>query len=65
MILQKLCEKHQIELEYTAPYTPQMTVGVVGVERHKAVLLNSARAFSYSVKFTDDNRKKLLAEAAS
>ena len=37
----EMCQKHNVEMEYMAPYTPQMN-GVV--ERRIAVLLNSARA---------------------
>jgi len=58
--LQKVCEKFGIELEYTAPYTPQMN-GVV--ERRIAVLLGGARAIMFSANLADDAKKKLWAEA--
>ena len=51
-----------IQLEYTAPYTPQLN-GVV--ECRIAVLLNRARAFLYAANFTEDYRKKLWAEAVN
>ena len=54
--LQKVCASFGIELEYTAPYTPQMN-GVV--ERRIAVLLNGARASLYAANLTEDSRKKL------
>ena len=60
--LQKVCENFAIELEYTAPYTPQMNRVV---ERRIAVLLNGARASLYAENITEDSRKKLWAEAVS
>jgi len=60
--LQKVCEKFGIELEYTAPYTPQMN-GVI--ERIIAVLLNGARASLYAANLTEDSRGKLWAKAVS
>ena len=60
--LRKVCEKWGIELEYMAPYTPQMN-GVV--ERRIAVLLNAARAFLYAANFTEETRRKLWAEAVN
>ena len=51
--LQKVCEKNDIQLEYTAPYTPQLN-GVV--ERRIAVLLNGARAFLYAANLTEEYR---------
>ena len=58
----EMCQKHNVEMEYTAPYTPQMN-GVV--ERRIAVLLNGARAAMYAANFNEDTRKKLWAEAIS
>ena len=60
--LQKVCEKFGIELEYTAPYTPQMN-GVV--ERRIAVLLNGEHASLYAANLAEDSRKKLWAEAVN
>ena len=60
--LVKVCEKHGMQLEYTAPYTPQFN-GVV--ERRIAVLLNGARAFLYAANLTEEYRKKLWAEAVN
>ena len=60
--LQKVCEKFGVQLEYTAPYTPQMN-GVV--ERRIAVLLGGARAIMFSANLADDAKKKLWAEAVS
>ena len=60
--LQKVCEKFGIELEYTAPYTPQMN-GVV--ERRIAVLLGGARAIMFSANLADEAKKKLWAEAVT
>ena len=57
-----MCERFGIELEYTAPYTPQMN-GVV--ERRIAVLLSGARASLYAANLTEDSRKKLWAEAVN
>ena len=58
--LKKVCETYKVEMEYTAPHTPQMN-GVV--ERRISVLLNGARAAMYAANLTDDARKKLWAEA--
>ena len=58
----EMCKKYNIEMEYTAPYTPQMN-GVV--ERRIAVLLNGARAAMYAANFNEETRKKLWAEAIS
>ena len=52
----EMYEKYNVEMEYTAPYTPQMN-GVV--ERRIAVLLNGARAAMYSANFTEETRKLL------
>ena len=60
--LQKVYEKNGIQLQYIAPYTPQLN-GVV--ERRIAVLLNGARAFLYAANFTKDYRKKLWAESVN
>ena len=49
-----MCEKFGIELEYTAPYTPQMN-GVV--ERRIAVLLGGARAIMFSANLADEAKK--------
>ena len=60
--LQKVCEKHGIQLEYTAPHTPQLNKVV---ERRITVLLNWARAFLYAANLTEEYRKKLWAEAVN
>ena len=59
---QKVCENHGVELEYTAPYTPQMNRVV---ERRIAVLLNGARTVMYSDNLTDESRKKIWAQAVN
>ena len=58
--LRAVCNKCGIELEYTAPHTPQMN-GVC--ERRIAVNLSGARAFLYASNFTEKTRKALWAEA--
>ena len=58
----EMCKKYSVEMEYTAPYTPQMN-GVV--ERRIAVLLNGARAAMYAANFNEETRKKLWAETIS
>ena len=58
--LRTVCNLHDVELEYTAPHTPQMN-GVC--ERRIAVNLNGARAFLYASNFNESMRKLLWAEA--
>ena len=58
--LRTVCNKHSIELEYTAPHTPQMNVVC---ERRIVVNLNGARAFLYASNFTENTRKILWVEA--
>ena len=60
--LRKVCGKYGVQLEYTAPYTPQLN-GVV--ERRIAVLLNGARSFLYAANISEEYRKKLWAEAVN
>ena len=60
--LRSVCDKHGVELEYTAPHTPQMN-GVC--ERRIAVNLSGARAFLYAANFTEETRKTLWAEAVN
>ena len=60
--LRKVCGKYGVQLEYTAPYTPQLN-GVV--ERRIAVLLNGARAFLYAANISEEYQKKLWAEAVN
>ena len=58
--MEEMCKKHNVELEYTAPPTPQIN-GVV--ECRIAELLNGARAAMYSANFNAETRKKLWVEA--
>ena len=58
----EMCGKYNVEMEYTAPYTPQMNCVV---ERRIVVLLNGERAAMYSANFTEETRKKLWAETIS
>ena len=58
--MRAICNKHGIQLEYTAPHTPQMN-GVC--ECRIAVNLNGARAFLYASNFNEMTRRNLWAEA--
>ena len=52
--LRAVCNKYSIELEYTAPHTPQMN-GVC--ERQIAVNLRGTRAFLCASNFTEKQEK--------
>ena len=60
--LREVAEKYEIEMEYTAPYTPQFN-GIV--ERRFPVLLEKAKAMLFAAGFTPGAKKILWAEAVS
>ena len=60
--LREVAEKYGIEMEYTAPHTPQFN-GIV--ERRFPVLLEKAKAMLISAGFTPEAKKTLWAEAVS
>ena len=60
--LKEVAEKYGIEIEYTAPHTPQFNEIV---ERRFPVLLEKAKAMLISANFTPGSKKILWAEAVN
>jgi hypothetical protein len=60
--LKKVCDEFEVQLELTAPYTPQMN-GVV--ERRIPILITRANASMMTAQLNDDAKKELWSEAVN